>query len=791
MCKKILSALLCVSLILCIPSAYAISNNSNAALVPAALEGVIPSDGIVSRLSEYENTPNVIGYSLEDGSNVVYILSKNFRTKQTDGTYTETATLSSVTSLEPSEQTTLIYDSFVAANRPTTNYGTSINSYIGTEASYGVCRQYTRFDGLSNLGIDQDLVTSAVYHSDITQISGGSLLDVYLVTGSWSETAITWNNKPNYDNSEIITTLDSTHPHNTSDTKLQDFYITRAVKGWLQGLPNYGIMIKEKEDACLVRLDTFETTNSSAYLAITYFDDESTEYVSTNSTTNHYGTKGITSGTRYYIYNKKSEKFLTADSTSAGAGLSQYAFNDTGSQKWILTYNQTSGYYTIKSAATGFYLQVNGTTAYDLRTLKMDSGYSATGAKWTIVRNWDGSYQINTNINTAYSITVAAGSTADGAFCCLYQHTVDHNKQDDWTIIPVANGTASVYDFHLSKINTTSLQDDIHLRLSNMGFNATTYTSSSTSFVHASEAYERLKTDSFFGYFGHGNRSQLGFCSNDDPEENLTYITGSISSPNISYALSELPYNQLSQLKIMLNESCCTGRNDEGASNFVGTAYDRGAHFVTAHVLETYSGGIVDYSAYWKLTVMMNLAVGNTIYEGLAAADDYLYNTIGVTNNLECRHTLGDNNIKLYFASADTTSAANVATVCENTVMSALTTQTIDGVTSQYYKDTDNNLYGYDSANQQLNYYIASVNSAEYGNQVVSQSAALSCASNFLEKHDISVAGYTVDHSNAYAKDFRIVYENDNHRMALKLQANDAGEVIVTNFFTYNKEVSQ
>ncbi|MBQ6818837.1 MAG: RICIN domain-containing protein [Clostridia bacterium] len=517
MLRKFTSILMvCILLFCCVSISSA---NSFESLAPLCVAEVIQTDHFVSRLSEFENTPNTIGFLRQDGAKTVYVFNQDIRYIE-NGVYVDKTTLNQnntrTSSIGSSVQHIGMADSFVSSAQPTTCFGNHSVAYIGTHDTYGVSHMYVKFTGLASLGIDYNRVISAYYHVTDNTITTRSEIEAYYATEDWNETTINWNNRPDYDGNEIITTLNIPNTHGSD---ISDFYITQAVKGWLQGLPSYGILLKDKDNDNLVTFATKEDSTAANYLCITYYDEDDTSYVSTNTDSSRLGTQGITSGDYYYIYNKNSGLFLTAESDSENAGIYQNNLNGTHLQKWKLTYNSNGDYYTLACGSTGYHLQVNGTTAYNLRLLKTSTTSSGINQRWKVIRNWDGSYRIASMIDTNYVISVALGSANDGAFCCLYQHTVDHSREDDWTILPVEKGPVSIYNFDLTYVNSMPYSSYIETFLHNMGFsNIRSYTNTQT-FEDASAltGYQNLQTDSIMLYYGHGHEGALTFCTDDYP----------------------------------------------------------------------------------------------------------------------------------------------------------------------------------------------------------------------------------------------------------------------------------
>lgn len=99
-------------------------------------------------------------------------------------------------------QTTKIYpsdDAFVRNNYPSTNFGSenwANNLRAGYEQSFGIDRSYLKFD-LSSL--QGETITSASFSIFSLSTHDDPSVNLYYVSNdAWSETSITWSNKPSY-----------------------------------------------------------------------------------------------------------------------------------------------------------------------------------------------------------------------------------------------------------------------------------------------------------------------------------------------------------------------------------------------------------------------------------------------------------------------------------------------------------------------------------------------------------------------------------------------------------------
>jgi len=100
-----------------------------------------------------------------------------------------------------------IKDTYVQSINPDTNFGKSVDMLLGKGTYFGLgfVRGLVQFD-LSSLPSNPDLITSAklsLYQYRTEPAAGGLPVDVKRITGPWSESTVTWNNHPAYDDSKV------------------------------------------------------------------------------------------------------------------------------------------------------------------------------------------------------------------------------------------------------------------------------------------------------------------------------------------------------------------------------------------------------------------------------------------------------------------------------------------------------------------------------------------------------------------------------------------------------------
>ena len=554
-------------------------------------------------------------------------------------TAAENAARSSST-LSDSEVIPLSYytDATAYSNYPSNNYGTAIRCLVGVDGTMGKSRSYFRFD-LSHLSdIPYNRVLSAHYRiRELTGYDSSFQAVAYIVQQEWSETSIVWSDRPDcFDEKLATVNVEWGDPPAEGNRAYYDFYITSAVMAWLQGVPNRGIMVKSRVETD-INCRAFASREYGSYiprLTITY----STESQSMDNI-------GITDDlgfyeTEYYIKNKHSMLYLTANGTASGASIVQKNWNGSSAQKWTIK-PQGNGYYKL-SPGNASQKVLDNCNKNNVNNTLMELSSSGFGAsqEFKFIRNWDGSYQIVSRISSGLrGLCAYDNNSTNGGAICHRSHTTNWAKTDDWTLEPVSKGAAEVFCFNISQyynINTAQYASQMVDALADMGYDATEFENE-----HHGYAYNMLSDDSVWVFTGHGG---LGYV-----EFETGLITATKPSDEQTYRLSiiDKPHNALSKLDLVVFSSCGTGLDDSSNNtNLVGLTYQRGARFVIAH---TDLLAMPD-SDVWLQQFLINCSNGQTVYEAMDNADTYMYDTYGSSisfGNAVQRHVLGDNSLRI------------------------------------------------------------------------------------------------------------------------------------------------
>jgi len=149
-------------------------------------------------------------------------------------------------------------DSFTNANQPTTNFGSNVALKLDGSANKNV---YIRFD-LS--GLPAGTVGSQVSKAELvlfpSTVSTPGNFDLFRVTSSWNENAVTFNNAPSH-----AGTADASRVSITVVNGYLAVDITSLVKNWVDGvLPNNGLALLPSSGSTIsVFFDSKESTTTS------------------------------------------------------------------------------------------------------------------------------------------------------------------------------------------------------------------------------------------------------------------------------------------------------------------------------------------------------------------------------------------------------------------------------------------------------------------------------------------------------------------------------------------------
>lgn len=751
-------------------------------------------NGHVAYLDEYHNFSNVVGCLNANGTKTVYLFGDQVDSQTVESiTGLSMSNTESVGMASTGEKVLSMEDATVYSNSSSTNYGAQLYNEIGTHSSRGIARSFFKFD-LSSLPISNpdNIISSYFYMMDCDSKSTIAFIDAYLVKSSWSESTITWNNRPDYYAGEKLGTL-IYQSNGDSDSK-NHFYLTKAVKAWVQGVPNYGIMLKENDDGTYRRFASTEHI-SVPYLMITYIDEVLTE------------TPGISSGDSYYVVNKNSGKYMEAEGSTAGSGIHQNAGTGSSLQTWVFTH-RGNGYYSIKLSGTNVYLT---TTSGSITNIQLGS-YNGNYSQWQIKRNWNGSYRIYNRAYSSYVMFLPGSATAN--FATIYLNTYTHNYSfgDEWSIIPAARGEASVYCFNYTSYNPTTQKEETFNTTAGMNllsaymddYNTEVYVNST-----ATHGFNKLQTSPIFILSSHGAPSTMCFF-----QSNGAQTTIGVGNASATHSINELALNSLAHQQLMLIQTCNTGRDDEnGWYNLVGQSYRLGSHNLISNTCNT----VIGPDSTWLLSFMSNLSVGRSIGYSKDRADEAVIEQYeGKAGGIPQRHDLGDNSVYLLSYPTSSSSLARSAekvygesfqietesvndeqvirinNQLQTLVKVGTSAPDVFGKSYDIYRDENGGLYHLYAGSDILQSYQPYTDHVKLGDTEVHPIKALTIAQSFLSDLGYDVSGFECETSNNFSKNYRIVYRykfnniETSEKVVLYMQADENGDVYLTNLMAFD-----
>ena len=143
-------------------------------------------------------------------------------------------------------------ETYISANNPTTNYGSTTSIKIDgvDQHAHGLIKFPNIFgNNIGQIPLGSNII-SATLTLSCTNI--GNNMDVYLLKEDWTENQASWNNrKTGIPWSNVGADGTSSHYSQTSvwicanPTGLKTYDVKSFVQNWSNGLPNYGIVIKD------------------------------------------------------------------------------------------------------------------------------------------------------------------------------------------------------------------------------------------------------------------------------------------------------------------------------------------------------------------------------------------------------------------------------------------------------------------------------------------------------------------------------------------------------------------
>lgn len=145
-----------------------------------------------------------------------------------------------------------VQDTYISSSRPDSNYGVYEDLFLGV-ANNGIRRVLLKFL-LPTIGTACEVTDAKFYLRNHTESNKyeAYLAEVHALTKDLDETTATWNNMHDKYESRIEDFNYVTRGY--LEQALVEFNITNLVKRWYAGKPNYGIMLKYKDEKTVPEL---------------------------------------------------------------------------------------------------------------------------------------------------------------------------------------------------------------------------------------------------------------------------------------------------------------------------------------------------------------------------------------------------------------------------------------------------------------------------------------------------------------------------------------------------------
>ncbi len=238
---------------------------------------------------------------------------------------------------------TSVGDSYIDSGSTSLNFGTDMYSRFG----YGYNNYYAlvKFD-TSTLPSGVIITNASFRYYVNTLASTGGPHYAYQITSSWTETGVTWSNKPTSDISKFVCNTVSPNTYST----LSNATLINLVKGWYNGtISNYGLYLYTTNTSYVDYFATRENSTYAPLLIVTY-----TTVINTLSgTVTDLQTSNTISGARVLIY--KSDYTWSDEVKTNDNGV--YSFGNLSDDTYYLIASKSGEY--INSPT--YYVTMNGT----------------------------------------------------------------------------------------------------------------------------------------------------------------------------------------------------------------------------------------------------------------------------------------------------------------------------------------------------------------------------------------------------------------------------------------------
>lgn len=181
---------------------------------------------------------------------------------------------------------------------------------------------------------------------------------------------------------------------------------------------------------------------------------------------------------------------VSGASTSNGANVQLYAANQTAAQRFRLSYDSKTGYYTIVNDNSGKAVDVKSASAKNGTNVQQYSSNGTLAQKWIIAKEADGTYRLSSALNASYVLDVSAGKTTNGANIQIYTTNKTAAQKFKFSKVAVPSAVVESGEYVIGTALTANKVLDISGASKRNGGNAQLYTPNGTAAQRFRVSYE-------------------------------------------------------------------------------------------------------------------------------------------------------------------------------------------------------------------------------------------------------------------------------------------------------------
>lgn len=198
--------------------------------------------------------------------------------------------------------------------------------------------------------------------------------------------------------------------------------------------------------------------------------------------------------------NRKSVLDVAGSSTANSANVALYQAQGQLNQRFSLTYDSSSGYYTITNAYSGKVLDVTSANASNGANVQQYQSNNTLAQRWIIRKNSNGTFKIASALNPDYVLDIKEGKSANGTNIQLYQDNGTAAQQFTFSnTMPAGTTVSKTVDDGLYTLSSSLSQNavlDVSGGSGDSGANIQLYTSNKSAAQHF-----RAVRDNSTGYY--------------------------------------------------------------------------------------------------------------------------------------------------------------------------------------------------------------------------------------------------------------------------------------------------